>query len=111
MGFCIGRNLCKLKHIVRKLCWDYMYGYCEKGSKCPDHHPKIFVEEDFQSTKMLYEKLSKSALEVITCRSCKVIGHKVIKCPKRIEIEPKDVFKCGLCGSTHEYIEDCNNLR
>jgi hypothetical protein len=24
-----------------------MYGFCEKGAKCPDYHPKIFVAEDF----------------------------------------------------------------
>lgn len=51
MGFCVRGNFCQQKHIVRKLCWDYMYGYCEKGSKCPDHHPKVFVDKDFDSTK------------------------------------------------------------
>ena len=28
MGFCFIGKFCKMKHIVRKLCWDYMYGYC-----------------------------------------------------------------------------------
>ena len=44
MGFCFLGKTCKNKHIIKKLCWDYMNGYCEKGGKCPDHHPKIFVE-------------------------------------------------------------------
>lgn len=110
MGYCHLGGGCKLKHVVRKLCWDYMYGYCDKGGRCPDHHPKIFVEQDFAQTKVLFEKLSKNKLDIITCRNCKVIGHKVNKCPKRIEIEPSEVFKCGLCGSTHTYIEDCNYI-
>lgn len=94
-------NFCKQKHIVRKLCWDYVYGYCEKGNRCGDHHPKIFIDEDLKNTKILYEKLSKGPLEVIVCKSCKVIGHKVNRCPKRMEIEPNEAFKCGLCGATH----------
>lgn len=108
MGFCHLGRLCSAKHIVRKLCWDYMYGYCEKGGRCADHHPKIFVEEDFKSTQILFEKLAKPPLDIIVCKSCKVIGHKVNKCPKRLEIEPSEVFKCGLCGSTHMFSDDCS---
>lgn len=63
-----------------------MYGFCEKGNKCADHHPKIFVDEDFKGTKILYEKFGKPTLEIIVCKSCKVIGHKVNRCPKRLEI-------------------------
>ena len=60
MGFCFQGKMCKYKHIVRKLCWDYMYGYCEKGAKCADYHPKIFVEDDFYGTKELFKQLSKT---------------------------------------------------
>lgn len=44
MGFCVKGSSCELKHIVRRLCWDYMYGFCEKGGRCIDYHPKIFIE-------------------------------------------------------------------
>jgi cleavage and polyadenylation specificity factor subunit 4 len=108
MGFCFHGKTCKFKHIVRKLCWDYMYGFCEKGAKCPDYHPKIFVEEDFQGTKKLFEQLSKNDPQYYICNYCAQIGHKVSKCPKRVEIEPKDVFKCGLCGNVHSFADDCN---
>ena len=47
MGFCMLGNECDMKHIMRKLCWDYMYGFCERGGKCQDCHPKIFDERDF----------------------------------------------------------------
>jgi hypothetical protein len=85
-----------------------MYGYCEKGSKCSDHHPKIFIDEDFKQGKVLYELLSKDEPTYYICNYCTQIGHKVNKCPKRVEIEPRDVFKCGLCGNIHSYIDDCN---
>lgn len=108
MGFCFQGKMCKFKHIVRKLCWDYMYGYCEKGAKCADYHPKIFIEEDFNGTKELFKQLSKNDPQYYICNYCAQIGHKVSKCPKRVEIEPKDVFKCGLCGNVHSFADDCN---
>ena len=85
-----------------------MYGFCEKGSRCPDHHPKVFIEEDFKQTEELFQFLSKNKPERYVCHNCGVIGHKVNKCPRRVEIEPNGVFKCGLCGVTHQYMDDCN---
>ncbi len=45
---------------------------------------------------------------IYICNYCGHIGHKVSKCPKRIEIEPYESGKCGLCGCIHPVGEDCN---
>lgn len=83
MGFCFWGLECEFKHISRKLCWDYMYGFCEKGGKCSDYHPKIFDEKDFEFTKEMCSRNVRTFMR-FTCNECGIIGHKVSNCPKRV---------------------------
>lgn len=49
------------KHIVRKLCLDYMYGFCKDGPDCKMWHVKLFDLNDrtqeLKFTEKYYSKL------------------------------------------------------
>jgi len=80
------------KHVTKKLCLEYAYGYCPKGPVCKDAHPKIFKISDLKFLTMLEE-----SLKIIQCKSCWEIGHKPNNCDIKKEL-PLDYeiycFKC-----------------
>ncbi|KAL0266114.1 UNVERIFIED_CONTAM: hypothetical protein PYX00_011830 [Menopon gallinae] len=39
-GFCRHGNMCRNKHIKKKLCYNYYYGFCPAGPNCDFGHPK-----------------------------------------------------------------------
>lgn len=42
-------NLRSRKHIVRKICFDYMYGFCKDGPDCKLTHVKLFQNRDVKN--------------------------------------------------------------
>lgn len=52
------------KHIIRKLCYDYLYGFCKDGPDCKMVHVKLFnnrdVHKELRFTEQLYKLLKET---------------------------------------------------
>lgn len=44
-GFCRHGNMCRNKHIKKKLCYNYYIGFCPAGPDCEFGHPKMEVPD------------------------------------------------------------------
>ncbi|RVD90992.1 zinc finger domain-containing protein [Tubulinosema ratisbonensis] len=50
-GFCRHGNMCRNKHIKKKLCYNYYLGFCPAGPNCEFGHPKNEIPDtDLQRT-------------------------------------------------------------
>lgn len=53
---------CKIltrKHVIRKLCYDYLYGFCKEGPDCKMVHVKLFNNRDVRNELKFTEQLYK----------------------------------------------------
>lgn len=63
-GFCVNHP-CKLKHTIRKMCPNYLAGFCPLGPDCKYHHPQfdqeIMVVDSYEA---------KSFFTLLPCKEC-----------------------------------------
>jgi hypothetical protein len=61
------------KHVIRKLCYDYLYGFCKDGPDCKMIHVKLFQNRDVRNelkfTEQFY-KLLKETGPYAYCNFC-----------------------------------------
>lgn len=52
------------KHVIRKLCYDYLYGFCKDGPDCKMVHVKLFSNREARSelrfTELFYKLLKEA---------------------------------------------------
>jgi len=49
-------NNFKRKHIIRKICIDYLYGFCKDGPDCKMAHVKLFSNIDARNEMKFTEQ-------------------------------------------------------
>ncbi|KAL3308681.1 Cleavage and polyadenylation specificity factor subunit 4 [Cichlidogyrus casuarinus] len=80
-GFCRNGPFCKNRHVRRKICINYMNGFCPKGAECELSHPK-FWPLPITHTITNSDDPSQSQKKIFTCNFCGEKGHKIQYCHK-----------------------------
>lgn len=52
-GYCKEGRDCKMEHIPRELCINYLLGFCPEGPNCKFFHLKSLISKEFDSLKYL----------------------------------------------------------
>mmetsp|Transcript_70466 Transcript_70466/g.82099 ORF Transcript_70466/g.82099 Transcript_70466/m.82099 type:complete len:223 (+) Transcript_70466:32-700(+) len=100
-GFCLYGRTCLNVHVRKKICYNYMLGFCPNGPECKNAHPKILCDSD----EKYYKELNPTAI-VIKCHKCQVLGHKSTQCTLNNH-GLIDVASCANCKKWHDPEKDC----
>jgi len=131
-GMCLDRD-CKCGHNPKKVCPNYLLGFCPDGPNCkfahPDAKPTVEQTTILDMIKKMNNGIHADLPEYIVCFSCRQLGHKSTECPfktgnlveannskimKKSKTIPKegdpDYIKgvtCNKCGQKGHYANTC----